>query len=69
MSRGFWYGPGKDTVFTLTANCCQCYFWCNCPCDKCQKVVFEIKDGDNGDVLGNLNKEGKGCMRNAIALD
>ena len=64
------FGPEKEVVYTIKADCCQLYFWCGCPCDNCQKVVFEIHEGDqNGPVVGNLNKIGKGCCKNCCALD
>lgn len=51
--------------YSIEGNCCQCYFWCNCPCDSCQKVEFEILDPSRH-IVGQVMKIGKGCMTNML---
>ena len=59
--------PQGEVRFHLEAPCCQCAFWCKCPCDKCEKVVFDIYKGPKNELLkAKLLKVGKGCCKNAI---
>lgn len=51
-----------DVDFTVVASCLQFYFWVNCPCDVCQKVKFNIYKGTSHEMVGNLNKLGRGCL-------
>jgi len=54
--------------YFVQANCCQCYFWMRCPCEKCQLVVFKIHEGDSGSgpEVGELRRTGKDCLKQAI---
>lgn len=53
--------------YVIEANCCQCYFWCRCPCEECQMVVFAIKDYRTNSMLSNIVRRGSGnCCENAI---
>jgi len=63
------YDKSDVKIYGLKASCMQCYFWCRCPCDSCQKVDFELTEGDTDKVIGNLGKRGRGCARNAILGD
>jgi len=58
----------KEKVnYTLKASCLQCYFWVRCPCDQCQRVLFDIFDGeDESKPVGNITKIGRGCRKNII---
>ena len=56
--------------YTVVASCCQCYFWCKeFPCDKCQRVEFNIKEKDTDNLVGMLIKAGRGCCKNAFLDD
>lgn len=63
------YDKADVKIYGLKASCMQCYFWCRCPCDACQRVDFEMTEGDTDKVIGLLGKRGRGCARNAIIGD
>lgn len=51
-------------AYTITCNCCQCgYCLRDTCCGKCSEVDFNIFKGstDNGQPVGNIHKEYKGC--------
>lgn len=51
--------------YLIEANCCQCYFWCKCPCEECALCLFEIKDYRNGQILENIYRRGSlDCCNN-----
>ena len=50
----------KD-IFSIKASCCQLAFWCNCPCDSCVTVEFDITSPLNDYTVGKLTKKGPGC--------
>ena len=52
--------------YTVQGSCCQCYFWCTCPCDDCNKVEMEIKDQGNM-VVGKVCRLGRGCQGPVLA--
>lgn len=47
--------------YSIEASCCQCYFWCRCPCDGCDTVNFEIRDANNKNVLSDIVRKGSVC--------
>eukprot|EP00178_Gracilaria_changii_P017385 TRINITY_DN49697_c0_g1_i1.p2 TRINITY_DN49697_c0_g1~~TRINITY_DN49697_c0_g1_i1.p2 ORF type:complete len:150 (+),score=27.32 TRINITY_DN49697_c0_g1_i1:550-999(+) len=60
------YDEENKVIFTIVASCCQLYFWCNLPCEKCQRVEFTIKQEETENVLGMLTKIGKGCCKSML---
>ena len=51
------------------ASCCQLAFHCkHFPCEACQKVDFEIYEGNTDIVVGKMHKTGKGCCVNMLDL-
>lgn len=62
------YTESENVDFLVQASCCQCYFYFNCPCEKCQLVIFKIHEGDStsGEVVGEIRKTGKDCLKQAI---
>lgn len=63
---------GKDCDYVIQAKCCQLYFFCQCPCESCQTVNFDIHQGDSNtpdSVVGKLVKKGRDCMKNAVMGD
>ena len=44
--------------YSIEASCCQCYFWCRCPCEGCDTVNFEIRDANNKNVLSDIVRKG-----------
>ncbi|CAD8211947.1 unnamed protein product [Paramecium pentaurelia] len=58
------YDSDDKLKYIIEGSCCQCYFWCRCPCsDQCNKVDFDIKTS-NGEVVAPMKKEAKGCCQN-----
>lgn len=55
-----------NTVYNITTPCCQCAFCCNCPCDSCQTVTFEMKN-KSGEVVNKFQKKGKGLLSNLLS--
>lgn len=57
-----------NTVYHIEAKCCQCGIWCKCPCEQCEKIVFEIWSGDKKHQLQTpLMKIGKkDCAKNMM---
>lgn len=45
--------------YTIQANCCQCGLCCKCPCEPCEKVVFELWSGQMAKMEGQILKLGK----------
>ena len=54
---------GDDPFYKVRANCCQCGFCMTCPCDRCTKVTFDILDGSNKSVVGDVSKVSSGCCK------
>lgn len=54
--------------YFVQATCCQCYFWMRCPCEKCQKVIFNIHEGEStsGPIVGELRRTGRDCLKQAV---
>ena len=40
---------------------------CKCPCDPCNHVEFELKDGQTSNNLAHITKTGAGFVKNAIS--
>lgn len=55
----------SNHVYTITTACCQCALCCNCPCDDCQLVIFEMKNS-SGQVVNKIHKKGKGVLHNML---
>jgi len=35
---------GNELMYKIESNCCQLGWWCNCPCNDCEIINFDIKD-------------------------
>lgn len=57
-----------DTIYHIEADCCQWGIHCKCPCEKCEKIVFDIYSGDKTQKLPvPLMKVGKkDCLKNMM---
>lgn len=55
----------NQQVYTLRTPLCQKALVCQCPCDECQIVEFDVIDKE-GVKVTNLLKTGKGCVKNAM---
>lgn len=44
--------------YTVKANCCQCGFYCNGPCDCCEITPFEVWSGDHEMRVTSLTRCG-----------
>jgi len=55
-----------QTEFRVKASCCQLYFWIKCPCKACNVVKFEIKSADTDELVGELVRTGRDCLKNMI---
>ena len=62
------YTQNDDCDYVVQATCCQWYFWLQCPCAKCQLVVFKIHEGSStsGPLVGELRRQGKDCTKNFV---
>jgi len=60
---------GKNVDYTITASCMQCYFWCKCPCESCNEVVFFINDCTTPNIVGELRRKGRDCTKNVLMGD
>merc|ERR1712048_456468 len=41
------YSEEKDAIdYTVHGNILQAYFWCRCPCDMCNEILFEVYKGE-----------------------
>jgi hypothetical protein len=63
------YDKADVPIYGLKASCMQCYFWCRCPCDSCQVVNFDMREGESDKIIGQLMKSGRVCARNVILGD
>ena len=53
-------------LYEIYGNCMQYGLCCpNCPCDSCQTVTFDVKEGGEG--IGFLEKKTKGCVKSLIS--
>lgn len=60
------YGDSGDLRFVVEADCCQLGLMCQCPCDSCEKVVFNVWRGEKVREEQPLLKLGTGsCCKNA----
>jgi len=61
-----------ETEYIINGSCCQLYFHCKCPCEKCQKVVFEIHEGKTispGNKVGDITRQGRDICKNVVYGD
>mmetsp|Transcript_30875 Transcript_30875/g.28062 ORF Transcript_30875/g.28062 Transcript_30875/m.28062 type:complete len:98 (+) Transcript_30875:632-925(+) len=49
-------------VYKISGDCCQWGLFCNCPCDKCAKILFTIKTPE-GEPVGEIFKIYSGVMK------
>lgn len=59
------YNKDDEVRYNVKASCLQLGLCCNCPCNACEKVLFQIKDNE-GVEHEELKKIGKGCMKNTM---
>ena len=52
--------------FHIEAACNQLGFHFQCPCDACEKIIFNIWKGDKKEECEPLIKTGKGCGKNMM---
>lgn len=62
------YGPDSDVMkYFIKASCCQCGFHCNCPCEPCERIEFDLWIGDKERESGKFVKTGKkNCIKNML---
>jgi len=54
--------------FFIKASCCQLGFHCKCPCEPCEKIEFDLWQGDKEKQEAPIMKVGTGnCLKNAIS--
>lgn len=56
-------------VLTAFAGCCQCGYWCPCPCGPCQTLDFAVTDVESGDSVATLTKRVPGLLKFLYASD
>lgn len=62
------YDAQDKVRFFIKAGCCQLGFWCKCPCEPCEKIVFDFWSGDKEKEEAPILKTGAGnCIKNAIS--
>ena len=53
---------------TLEANCCQCGFFCKCPCEACETIKLDVTTGESHTKARPVFKKGSGnCVKNAVS--
>lgn len=66
-NHGFTVLDTNDQIkFVAEAGCCQLGLCCQCPCDSCERVVFDFWSGDKSVQEQPIIKTGQGCTRNAL---
>lgn len=56
--------------YIIWGSVCQWYFCCRCPCKDCQRVEFEIHEGEaKGNHVGMLVRTGRDCFKNVVKGD
>jgi Scramblase len=61
------YAPDDKMKFFIKASCCQCGFHCNCPCEPCEKIEFDLWSGDKEKEEPKILKTGKkNCVKNLL---
>lgn len=61
------YDESDNLKFVVEADCCQLGLICQCPCETCERVVFNIWRGEKERQEQPLMKLGTGdCCKNAI---
>jgi len=61
------YDEEDKEIYHVEASCCQLGFQCKgCPYDACQKIIFNIKEPNTDNVLGQLVKTGRGYCVNML---
>lgn len=62
------YNDQDKIAWYIQAGCCQLGLCCKCPCESCEKVVFELWSGDKEVPREPILKRGSGsCLKNAIS--
>jgi hypothetical protein len=56
-------------VLTAFAGCCQCGYWCPCPCGPCKTMDFAVTDVESGDLVATLTKKVPGLLSFLFASD
>ena len=46
----------KSPELRITGSCCQCGFWCHCPCGPCKEVLFPITNIKTHEEIGIIKK-------------
>jgi len=61
------YAPDDRVKFFIKASCCQCGFHCNCPCEPCERIEFDLWSGDKEKEEPKILKTGKkNCVKNML---
>lgn len=61
------YDENDNKKFFIKAGCCQLGFWCKCPCEACERIVFKVNVTDQDSEEQPLVKKGAGsCLKNAF---
>lgn len=61
------YDAADQLRFYIEAGCCQLGFCCGCPCDSCEKIIFDVWAGNKERPLAPIVKIGQGCLKNAVS--
>ena len=56
----------KEQEYAVTGSCTQCGFYCQCPCDACKEVIFNIKDLESNKNCGMIRKVWAGCEKEML---
>lgn len=60
------YDAQDKKRFFIKAGCCQCGFWCKCPCETCESITFDLYSGEEEKPEAPILKKGTGsCIKNA----
>lgn len=51
------FDADRNLVLKVNGSCCQCGLFCKCPCGPCDSVNFDIKDGQTGEVVGDIKNK------------
>lgn len=49
------YDERDQLIYNINGDCCQWGLYCNCPCQPCSKIFFEIRTPD-GEGVGEIAK-------------
>jgi len=56
------YDDSNNIVYKVSGNCCQWGLYCNCPCQSCAKILFNIQT-PSGDPVGEIYKIYNGVIK------